>query len=507
MEEEKIIYSKEQFTEDEKMLRKAESGLSPIDYSSFKRLMIHDLCANTDVLEDNRICGFYLRDIKEALINPVGNYKLLVELSRQLMRTSSIYMRVNNYFANMGLFNYRIDCYDLNNKNEKSFKNLKNDYINVVNQFEKMNLKNEFGKIMSSLFCEDVFYGIILEDKSDFFIFKLPFDICEICQIQDGVYNFRIALYNINPINIGSYPTIIQKAYIKYRNNEDYIDGWYLPPAEKQICLKMNDTTLKPIPFLIMLLKDILDIETYKKLKLQKARVDNYKAIIITVPIDKNHINKPLLTEEILIPFAELNKANMPEDVGLIHAPGEAEAVSFKDNSNNANNLSDAIENTYREYGLPKQLFGEESSSVALKLSIEKDASIVYKLYRQFERWACRYIKLKKFNKPNYKFALRIQDSTVFNRDSVAESYLKASQNGLPFKIDYAIALGQTQGRFIGNLVIENDVFELHNHMIPLSTSYTMSSDSIGRPTNESKGEELTDSGEVTKDSDANENR
>ena len=33
--------------------------------------------------------------------------------------------------------------------------------------------------------------------------------------------------------------------------------------------------------------KDILDLDIYKKLKLQSARTDNYKAIAVEVPIDE----------------------------------------------------------------------------------------------------------------------------------------------------------------------------------------------------------------------------
>ena len=51
------------------------------------------------------------------------------------------------------------------------------------------------------------------------------------------------------------------------------------------------------MPFLLGLIKDILDLDTYKKLKLQKARVDNYKAIVIEIPIDEDAVDKPLLTK------------------------------------------------------------------------------------------------------------------------------------------------------------------------------------------------------------------
>ena len=50
---------------------------------------------------------------------------------------------------------------------------------------------------------------------------------------------------------------------------------------------------------------------------------------------------------------------------------------------------------------------------------------------------------------------------------------------------------------------------KLHEEYIPLATSYTSTGEDVagGRPTNESKGLDLTEEGETTKDTDANLNR
>ena len=47
---------------------------------------------------------------------------------------------------------------------------------------------------------------------------------------------------------------------------------------------------------------------------------------------------------------------------------------------------------------------------------------------------------------------------------------------------------------------LENDVFGLPDKLIPLQTSYTMSSGDAGRPTNEEVGEPLSDSGEISQE-------
>lgn len=504
-----VIYSKLNYDRDSKAFDDAMNGRNRLNLNSFRRLMVHELCTCTDILQTRKIGAYPLERIQDVIRSPWAHTDMLLDISRTLMNLSQFYMRLNNYFARMGLFNYSIDVYDVKtnelNTMEKRCK-LRDSYMAVCSEFEKMGFKHEMTKIMSALLVEDIYCGLIFEDSTDFFILKINPSICKIKQIQDGVFNFKLRLSGINPLEIGNYPDYVQQAYIDYCNNNSFFNGWYVPPADKQVCFKLNESCLYPMPMLLALVKDILDLDVYKKLKLQKARVDNYKAIVVEIPIDKDVVDKPLLTDETLAAFAEMNKANMPEDIELIHAPGKATAVSFKDNTNNANNLSDAIENIYDNAGVSSEMFNGGSSGTAFKLSIENDAAFIYAFYRQCERYFTRFIKLRRYNKTLYKFALRIHDSTVFNRFEVSDAFLKAAQNGEPFKLDYGIALGKSPSRILGAMFLENEIFSLHTEFIPLATSYTSTGEDItgGRPTNESKGLDLTEKGEVTKDSDAN---
>lgn len=507
----RTIYSSKDYRKDVKAIEDAESGKRPLDLSAFKRLMVHDLCRNTNILQSMKIGEYPIERVQDALQNPRLHPSVLVETSRYLLNVSPFYMRINNYFSKMGLFNYMIDVYDVKidelDTEEKKNK-MRNTYFSVCSEFEKMGLKHEMLKIMETLVPEDVFYGLIFEDSADFFILKLNPSICEIRQIQDGVYNYRIRLSGISPLEISTYPDNIKQAYLDYCHGKKYHDGWFIPPADQQVCFKFNSSMLAPMPLMMALAKDIMDLDVYKKLKLQKARVDNYKAIVVEIPIDDDAVDKPLLTEDTLAVFAEMNKANMPDDVGLLHVPGSADAVSFKDNANSTNNLSDAVTNLYDNAGVSSELFNGGSSGTAFKLSLENDAAFIYAFYRQCERFFNRFIKMRKYNKPGYKFALTIQDSTVFNRRDVSDSFLKAAQNGLPFKLDYGVSLGKSQARLIGAAILETDILHLQDYFIPLSTSYTQSGDSSdGRPTNESKGVELSDEGEKSANTEKDLNR
>ena len=423
------------------------------------------------------------------------------------MHVSPHYYRMNSLFANMALFCWWIDLYDV--KSNANVETIKKQYNSLAGKLENMHLKHEFSKIMRTLPYQDIYCGLVVESSTDFFLQKMDYRICKLHQIQDGLYNFKINLGGIKVSELEAYPDYVQDAYI------DFMEGkrtkWYSPPADKQICIKMNSQWTYPYPLLISLVKDIFDLETYKKLKLQSARTDNYKAILVEVPIDETKVDAPLLSPDVLGVFAEINRESMSDDIGMIHTLGsKGEAISFKDSTNTRNNVSDAVDELYNASGETKELFNGSSSGTAVTFSVENDAGFVYSVYRQFERWVNRYIKLRKYNKPQFKFYFYLLDITVFNRDTVSKRYKDAATLGAC--IDRWLAtLDMTPSRMLGSYVMSKDIFDFHNNLVPLMSAYNASAETQaaeenegGRPTAEERGEVLDEEGEATRDGDKN---
>jgi hypothetical protein len=272
----------------------------------------------------------------------------------------------------------------------------------------------------------------------------------------------------------------------------------------------MNSQLKFPYPILISLIKDILDLDVYKKLKLQSARTDNYKAIAVEVPIDENAVDKPLLTPDTLGIFAEINRESMTDDIGLLHTLGSnATPISFKDSSNTRNNVGDSVDEVYNSAGITKELFNGSSSGTAVTLSIENDSGFIYGLYRQFERWINRWIKIRKYNKPAFKFFFYLLDITIFNRKDVTTRYKDSIAIGCTVIDKYLASLDMTPSRTLGSYITHESIFDFRNHFIPLQSAYNSSIDSNdnGRPTAESKNDTLSESGEKTKDLDSNKDR
>lgn len=500
------IYTESDYKNDQdKFEQSMKTG--KVNFKNFQRLMIRDICTNTSVIETGCIGDVSLRDVELALKYPKQGWKILLAASNELMRVSPHYFRMNNLYSNMALFCWWIDLYDV--KENAKIDNIKKAYSALAAKLENMNLKHEFSKIMKVIPYQDIYCGLVFENQSDFFFQQIDYKICELYQIQDGLYNFRIDLTQIKGQNLSAYPDYVQQAYIDFRDgniNSNISGQWYTPPADKQACFKLNSQWTFPYPILIGLIKDILDLDVYKKLKLQSARTDNYKAIAVEVPIDENTVDKPLLTPETLGIFAEINRESMTDDIGLLHTLGSnATPISFKDSSNTRNNVSDAVDEIYNSSGISKEMYNGSSSGTALTFSIENDSGFIYGLYRQFERWINRFIKIRKYNKTAFKFLFYLVDVTIFNRDNVSKRYKEAVSLGVSVIDKWLATLDMTPSRTLGSFILHKDIFDFQNNFVPLQSSFNSSmDDEAGRPTNASKGKTLDESGEKTKDLDSN---
>lgn len=502
-----VLYGPEQQMADEAQFEKNVNE-GKIDFSNFRRIMLKDILNNSELIETGYLGKVKLEDVQRAMEHPRNSWRTLIRASETLMHISPHYYRLNSLFANMALFCWWIDLYDV--RDNANVETIKKQYSTLAARLENMHIKHEFSKIMRTLPYQDVYYGLVVESSTDFFLQKMDYRLCKLFQVQDGLYNFRLNLSGIKPQELDAYPDYVQTAYA------DYLDGnigqWYLPPADKQICVKMNSQWTYPYPMLINMIKDIFDLDTYKKLKLQSARTDNYKAILVEVPIDETTVDKPLLSPDTLSLFAEINRESLSDDIGMIHTLGsKGEAISFKDSTNTRNNVSDAIDEIYNSSGTTKEFFNGSSSATAVMLSVENTSGFVYDVYRQFERWVNRYIKLRKFNKPTFKFAFYLLDMTVFNRDTVSKRYKESAAMGVG--IDRWLAsLDMTPSRTLGSYIMSKNIFDFHNNLIPLQSAYNASSkiqeideeSEGGRPTAEEAGDVLSDDGELTRDGDKN---
>ena len=507
-------YSEKDYAHDEEVFSNVEkSGKLDInELRSFQRLVMNDLATNTNIIETGCIGDIRLKDVELALKYPKKGWQVLLRASEHLMLNSPHYYRMNMLYSNMAIFCWGVKLITASdNPDEKTLKNIEKMNFKLMSKLEDMHLKYEFSKIMKYLPFQDIYCGLVVENSTDFFFQRVDYRICRLYQTQDGLYNFQINLSAINEKELGGYPDYVQDAYIKYRDSGKVGTNWYLPPADKQICIKMNSQWSFPYPMLIGLVKDILDLEIYKKLKLQSARVDNYKAIMVKVPIDTTTVDKPLLSPTTLGIFAQMNRESMNDDIGMLHILGDdGEAISFKDSTNTTNNVSDAMTEIYNDGGITQELFNGSSSGTAVTFSVENVSGFIYGVYRALERWMDRFIKLRKYNRSTFKFGFYLLDSTIFNRDNVTKRYKEAVTLGIPVVDRVMASIDMSPSEIYGANILHNKIFDYYNKFKPLASSYNStagtpsSSSEGGRPKAEDRGETLGDEGEATRDGEKN---
>ena len=86
-----------------------------------------------------------------------------------------------------------------------------------------------------------------------------------------------------------------------------------------------------------------------------------------------------------------------------------------------------------------------------------------------------------KFSNGEVDFNYELLPITYYNESKYIENSLKLANSGYSFIIP-ALAMGISQNEIVNIKDLENDVLKLSDKLIPLSTSYTQSGNSPGRP-------------------------
>ena len=247
------------------------------------------------------------------------------------------------------------------------------------------------------------------------------------------------------------------------------------------------------------------------------------KIIIQKMPLDKNgdlvfdvdeaqqlHNNAVAMLSkaigiDVLTTFADVDVADMAD----------------RNTTTTVDDLAKVERTVYNEAGVSQMQFNTDGN-IALEKSILNDEASLYNLIQQFEAFLNDIIT--KFNKKPKKVYYRVQvlGTTIYNYKEMAKMFKEQMQLGYS-KMLAQIALGQSQSSILANAYFENDILDLVNVFIPPMMSSTMNSDVLnrvnqqnrqecggaistgdsegGRPTNESKGEEVSEKTIANKES------
>lgn len=474
---------------------------SKLKYANLAGIKLRDLENNKDYNPTYR--KYTKSQIISYLENPASYEQQLRQMSQYLFNISNYYRRLIQYFAGMSTFSYIVVPYGVDYSKNVNLNKFRKGYYAVTNQLEKMNIRHEFSRALMVAFRDDIYYGYVWETNDSYTFQQLDADYCKISSIEDGVYNFafNFGYFDSNKERLPNFPPEFTTMYNAYK--ADIKLKWQELPSENSVCLKVNEQSYVPVPPFVSLFSALADIEDYRAISKDASEVNNYKALCLEIPTGGD--GTFLIDYDLCKEFYDMMCNVLPENIGAFMSPMKVTDWNFEKSGavSGTDEVAAAENSMWQQAGVNKILFGggEDPSSSTLNLSTINDQMIVFMMMRQIERWINR--KLKSVSS-SIKFKINILDVTYFNRVEMHNQYLKDGQYGLPVRSAIMATAGYSPSDLENLSYLENTVLELNKNEVPLTSSNTQSAadNEGGRPTNESEGLPLTDSGENSREQD-----
>lgn len=482
-----------------------------LSFSNLKKNIIQDLLSSRN---ESVIYKKYSKDeIVRMLENPQKNELKIRELSGFLYIISSHYRRLIDYYSTILLYNYSVVPIKIPVEKPKKTE-YKKDYYRIINLCDKYNMAQEVSEGIKVAVRDGVFYGICYETEDSFYIKPfLDTRFAKISSVEDGVYRFSLDLsyFSGKESLLDAYGEDFRKAYDLFKGNKDKgivadkSKRWYEVP--NGIVLKADKADpFHSLPVFTGLFLDIFSIDDFKLLQKAKAEADNYK--VLSAKIETDDDGFPKMDYPLAEKYYGQMAGNLPSGIGLLLSPFNIDEFSFQTSATaDRNNVTESINTFWQGAGSPSSLFGggDISSSGAMSIAVKPDEALAFSILSQFERFI--NMRFKKLDL-KYPFKLKFSRLSIFNQDEYNNRLSKAASLGLPVKLEYASALGLSPSEALGLTYLEEDVLGLSKKVwlnVPVSSN-TVSGDA-GRPSNADNGEQLTESGEQTKENESNTKR
>ena len=472
-----------------------------LDFSSLQAktlIEIRDYLAN-----ENRGRKFSRDEIRDFLRFPDKHSKQLRDASLYLASTSSHYMRLLFYMANMLTLDNLVYPYNVNEQDVKT-KPFSDNYKKAQNYVEIFNVKHELRKVLTVVMLEDVYFGYERKVGDSFMLQRLPFDQCKITGMEDGLFtfSFNMTYFAHDKTKLRNYPQEFTKLYNIYEKTGV---NWQPLDTDYAVCFKFREDLNFALPPFTSVFEEILDLEDLKDLVKAKDKLENFKLLLQKIPFKKDPKSERdfLIGLDSVKMFHEAIKNVLPSQIGLISSPMDIEDFSFEPRSNATKKpILDAEEDIFNSAGISSGLFNAgNKSAVSLNRAIQTDESMMFGMLRQFERFFNR--RVNQYTSKKFRFKVMFPDISVYNRSDKQAEYLQMAQYGYP-KTLVACSLGMSSGDLMGLTALENDFLELGEKLTPLVSSHTMTDENEGAGREEVSDSKISDKGAETRDSGSN---
>lgn len=465
---------------------------------------IHDPDGKTSRRKSRSFQTVTRESVEGYLESPTANEKNLRDASILLYQTSSRYRNLIRYYANIPKWYYIITS--LNYNREKTKENtFKSQYLKVCNLLDSMCIAKNMREVMLIALREGAYYGVIWGgDGNSFILQKLNPDNCQIVKITDGnVFQFTYDMSKISEADLPTYyPPQFTDMYNAYRQGGSQ---YQLVPPEISFCIK-GDSSIPEysIPPFSAVLPGTFSLKNIEDLTETATELSNYKLLAGVIPVDSEGV--PLIEWPVAQQYYSHIANNVGDRVGVAISPFKLESYDFEQSGNTAqiDNIARANENFFASAGTSALLHGAtNSTSGVTKLAIKVDEAYAFELMSQCEAAINRYLKTLG---GSIKFKISFLPVSIFNEAEMVDMYKSAMNYGM-CKLQYAVCTGASQADLLSQAYIESSILDMDNLFTPMKTAATRSanesSENVGRPLSD----DLSEEGEKTQDTSANDNK
>lgn len=359
-------------------------------------------------------------------------------------------------------------------------------YYNALDYVEKMNLPVFLTDCATRALIDGCYYGVIVQlDKQNFSVLDLPSGYCQTRYKDlngDDLIEFDVSYFNsivdltAKEQALASYPKFIRDAYKKWQKQKSS-NNWVIIPSDIGICFPFFDGR----PLFLSVIPASLEYDDAIQTERDRDAEEIRKILVQKIPHlqDGRLLFEPDEAAEMHAGAVGMLKGN--KNISVLTTYADVDAVVSKTTGESTSKTLEQIEkNIYAQAGVSGQIFSSTGSST-LDASIKNDIALMMYLANKFSRFITNSIN-RIYGNTNITFKYQILPVSIHNMDKFVDQSFKLSGSGYSYLLP-VVALGLSQRDIVNLKELENDVLKLGEKLIPLSSSYTQSSDNpTGRP-------------------------
>ncbi len=469
---------------------------------------------------------FSTEQIRKMVMSPHHFEQELRKLSFFYYNAISIYKRTIEYKSIVLDFDWEPIPYLLDGKqiSQSDIKSnaFKRDYAEMSKFFNSFDVKQEFSKVLFNILLYDTYFTSTRSYDGHIYLQELPSTHCIIDanSYLGYLFSFDLSYFMNSGVDINAYSHSLRKKYSEvlrlkqntYNPNLPQRNGswvyWLQMNPDDAWVFKFNNNFAGSVPPLLDMLIDYSKIDKFKELEDVKKQLEAYKVIFATVPRLTNNKsgNK---TDDFAISSTELGKfvAAVKQTLGIgvdfKAAPLEDfKAFDFSPSSSENNLLETELNNMLKQSATSDAILTGGSSVSSNNIYKLVTSEIVKSVYPQFENY-CEYQINKRTKK--YKFKIKFV-GTIFDREDRRKAANEDMERGIITPAIFSSrGIQMTDAANLSNMMYGlgfPDIFK------PIKTASTMSNEEKNSSGREKLSDnELSDSGEQTRNIGANENR